>query len=169
MSKTDTRPTDAEMEAVALEVSSAELNMEGEPITPVLDLEAVYKEHPNHEWVNIEDPNGKLHAVKVLKGDVIHFMGTLDDPDLLTIVDLVDGDQTVDVSNLSTLEKVKMNESNRLYEALVLKRFILSPVVTDDAIEAMPAWLRKGMMKAYDHVNGISTTREAVEDVKKKS
>lgn len=165
--KHNQKPTEADMEAVALEVAETPLDEAGEPQTPLLDLDVIKKEHPNFQWVDVPFA-GKTHAVKVLKGDLIDFIDSLDDADLLALEELTNDDETVSTADLPLIEQARLSRSNKTYQSFVLKKFILSPIITDANIDAIPKELKRGMMQAYDHVNGISTTKKVVDSLKKK-
>lgn len=157
---------DAEMEAAAMEVAASPLNDAGEPTTPILDFNTISEKFPNYEWIDIPF-QGKKHAVKVRKGDVIDFMGSLDDADILALEEIFnDADENIDTSNMSLREQLHINNTNKTYQKFVLTNFIFG--VTDENFDDLPKELKRGMMDAYDRVNGISETKTAVDNVKKK-
>ena len=162
--------TEAEMEDAALEVAASPLDAAGEPTTPILDFDVIETEAPNYEWIDVP-LNGKPYAVKVRKGDVIDFMGSLDDADLLAMEEIFDDDNDDlidDTAKMPLTEQLRINEINRTYQNFVLKNFILSPAITDENIDSLPKKLRRGMMDAYNKVNGIAETKAAVDNLKKK-
>ena len=159
----DKQTLDASMEEAAFEAIETPLDAEGNPETSVLDLSTINKKYPNHKWYNVEDPDGNLHAIKMLKGDIIHFMDTMDDADILA---LAEEDSGADVDDLSTQEKIKIARVNRLYTNTVIQNFVLEPHIPSP--NDLPRWLRSGIMAAYDDLNGISATSKVVNKVKKK-
>ena len=165
----DPQAVDAAMEAEALEVASSPLDTAGEPTTPILDFDIIETEAPNYEWIDVP-LNGKPYAVKVRKGDVIDFMGSLDDADLLAFEEIFDDSDALfeDTENIPLSEQLRINEINRTYQNFVLKNFILFPVITDENIDTLPKELKRGMMAAYNSVNGITETKAAVDNLKKK-
>ena len=165
----DPQAIDAAMEAEAIEVAASPLDAAGEPTTPILDFDIIETEAPNHEWVDVP-LNDKVYAVKVRKGDVVDFMGSLDDADILAMEEIFDDsdDPFEDTENMPLTEQLRINEINRAYQAFILKTFILFPVITDENMDALPKELRRGMMAAYDKVNGITPTKAAVDNLKKK-
>ena len=167
--ETQETTVDAEMEAAAMEVAASPLDAAGEPTTPILDFDIIETEAPNYEWVDVP-LNDKNYAVKVRKGDVIDFMGSLDDVDILAMEEIFDDSDDLfdDTANMPLTEQLRINEINRTYQNFVLKNFILFPVITDENIDALPKKLRRGMMAAYDKVNAIAKTKEVVDDLKKK-
>lgn len=167
----DHQAIDEAMESEAMEVAASPLDAAGEPTTPILDFDIIETEAPNYEWIDIS-LNDKNYAVKVRKGDVVDFMGSLDDADILAMEEIFDDsdadDLFDDTANMPLTEQLRINEINRTYQAFILKTFILFPVITDENIDKLPKELRRGMMDAYDRVNGITKAKAAVDNLKKK-
>lgn len=155
----ETQSIDAEMEEQAFEPTASELDDNGNPLSPVLDLDAILATEPKYEWQDIEYRGTKM-AIQVLKGNIIHFMGTLDDADIL-IMEEVYAQSEEESEDATTREIVEKAKPVKFHNDFVLKTFIKG--VNEDNVDELPEDLKTQMLKAYDKVNGISVTNKAVQ------
>lgn len=159
---------DKAMEDTAFEPVASTVDDAGNPTNPVLDIDEILKSEPKYEWYDIEY-RGQLQAIQVLKGQVIHFLGTLDDADLLLLAPAYDSqeyetetetDDDTPRDELTFMESIERSRALKLHNEFILKTFIKG--VTAENIDELPDDLKRQMLKAYDVVNGISTTNKAV-------
>ena len=171
------KTVDQQMEDAAYEPTASDLDNAGKPTNPVLDIDEILKSEPRYVWQDIEYA-GSVQAIQVMEGQIIHYLGTLDDADLLLIApvydrqidvptpDEEDADETDAEDGLtppedrSFMESVEYSRALKLHNDFILKTFIKG--VTKDNLESIPDDLKKQMLKAYDNVNGISDTNKAV-------
>ena len=153
---------EGQLEEAAFEPVSSDLTEEGKPVNPVLDLGNILQAEPKYEWVDIEY-RGETLAQQVLKGNIIHFMDTLDDADLLLIEKVYDdvGEQIGEdeQSEQSMAETVERSKAIKFHNRLILTNFIKG--VTEENVDEIPQDLEQEYLRAYDFVNGISATEES--------
>ena len=163
------KSVDEQMEAAAYEPTESKLDDGGKPTNPIFDLEEMLKSEPRYVWWDIEY-EGEIQAIQVMKGEVIHFYGTLDDAELLIIAPLYDQtaepepteDDAEDTppEDRNFIESVEYTRQLKLHNDFILRTFIKG--VTKENLEQIPDELKRQMLKAYDGVNGISITNKAV-------
>ena len=173
---------DAQMEDVAYQPASSHLDSAGKPTHPVLEIDEILQSEPRYVWWDIEY-QGKVQAIQVMKGQIIHYLGTLDDAELLLIAPIYDkhndvpepddaDDTPEDTDDTETtgltpaedrsfMESVEYSRALKLHNDFILKTFIKG--VTKENLESLPDDLKTQMLKAYDGVNGISATNKAVQ------
>ena len=148
------------MDEIAFGVSDAELDEQGNPTENILSFDLIKQEMPNYKWVNIEYED-KKYAVKVLKGDPINFLDTLDDPDKHLLDEAARNDRDEN-HILSTDEKIAIHKGIRVSNVVILQNFILNMDINDDNLDEIPRGLQEVLLKAYRKVNGLDEIDQAV-------
>ena len=176
MTETNEKSIDEQMEDVAFQPTASKLDKAGEPTSPLLEIDEILQSEPRYVWWDIEY-QGEVRAIQVMKGQIIHYLGTLDDADLLLMAPVYDQHDDTDndtdanaedtpaeltpTEDRSFMESVEYARALKAHNDFILQTFIKG--VTADNLESLPDDLKAQMLKAYDGVNGISATNKAVE------
>ena len=80
---------DEQMEDAAYQPTASNLDNAGKPTSPVLKIDEILQSEPRYLWWDIKY-QGKVQAIQVMRGQIIHYLGTLDDADLLLIAPIYD-------------------------------------------------------------------------------
>ena len=172
------KSVDEQMEDAAYQPTVSNLDNAGKPTSPVLEIDEILQSEPRYVWWDIEY-QGEIQAIQVMKGQIIHYLGTLDDADLLLMAPVYDQHNDIDddtdadagaedtptgltpAEDRSFMESVEYSRALKLHNDFILRTFIKG--VTAENLEDLPDDLKAQMLKAYDGVNGISTTNKAVQ------
>ena len=150
-----------QMEETAFEPTESNLDENGMPTNPILDIDAIAASDAKYEWVDIEY-RGEIQSIQVLKGNVIHFMGSLDDADLLILAEVYTPDEESEGNENETIqESVEKAKQIQFHNEFILTRFVKG--VNEDNVKELPEDLQKEMLKAYDKVNQVTKTNQAVQ------